>query len=60
MNEPKKPKANQFAMTHEEIASEIGLTRATVSIIEARAYEKVKRALKRKGIKIEDVLVDSK
>lgn len=60
MNESKKPKANFFAMTHEEIAKEIGMTRFTVRIIEARAYEKFKRALNRKGIKIEDVLVDYK
>ena len=60
MSEPKKPKANSFAMTHEEIAKAIGITRLTVSIIEARAYEKVKKALDRKGIKIEDVLVDYK
>lgn len=42
----KKVKAPQTELTHEEIAKELGLTRAAVSLIEKNALAKIKRALR--------------
>lgn len=42
----KKVKAPQTDLTHEEIAKELGLTRAAVSLIEKNALAKIRRALR--------------
>jgi transcriptional regulator len=42
----KKPKGPQADLTHQEIADELGLTRAAVSLIEKNALAKIKRALR--------------
>jgi DNA-directed RNA polymerase specialized sigma24 family protein len=49
-----------FAMTQQEIADAMGMSRPMVGSIESRAYEKFKKALAQKGYKIEDVLVDAR
>ncbi len=53
-----KNEYSYFAMTHQEIADVLGMSRPMVGSIEVRAYEKFKKALLEKGYKIEDVLVD--
>lgn len=42
----KKIKGPQTELTHEEIAKELGLTRAAVSLIEKNALAKIRRALR--------------
>ena len=42
----KKIKAPQTELTHAEIAKELGLTRAAVSMIEKSALAKIRRALR--------------
>ena len=42
----KKVKAPQTELTHEEIAKELGITRAAVSLIEKNALAKIRRALR--------------
>ena len=42
----KKIKGPQTDLTHEEIAKELGLTRAAVSLIEKNALAKIRRALR--------------
>jgi transcriptional regulator len=42
----KKVKGPQTDMTHDEIAKELGVTRAAVSLVEKNALNKLKRALK--------------
>ena len=42
----KKVKGPQTELTHEEIAKELGVTRAAVSLIEKNALAKIKRALR--------------
>ena len=42
----KKVKGPQTDMTHEEIAKELGVTRAAVSLLEKNALNKLKRALR--------------
>jgi len=42
----KKPKGPQAELTHDEIAKELGITRAAVSMIEKSALAKIKRALR--------------
>lgn len=42
----KKVKAPQTELTHEEIAKELGLTRAAVSMLEKNALAKIRRALR--------------
>lgn len=44
-----------YAMTHDEIAAELGMTRQNVALIEARALRKLRFALARAGIRREDV-----
>ena len=43
-------------MTQKEIAEALGICRVAVYQIEVRAFEKIKRALKRRKINIEDLL----
>jgi transcriptional regulator len=45
-DDAKKIKAPQTELTHDEIAKELGITRTAVSLIEKKALEKVKRALR--------------
>ena len=42
----KKIKGPQTDMTHDEIAKELGVTRAAVSLIEKNALAKIRRALR--------------
>ena len=42
----KKPKGPQADLTHEEIAKELGVSRAAVSLIEKNALAKIRRALR--------------
>lgn len=42
----KKVKGPQTDLTHDEIAKELGVTRAAVSLVEKKALEKLKKALK--------------
>ncbi len=42
----KKPKGPQVELTHDEIAKELGITRAAVSMIEKSALAKIKRSLR--------------
>lgn len=42
----KKIKGPQTDLTHEEIAKEMGVTRAAVSLLEKNALEKLKKALR--------------
>lgn len=42
----KKIKGPQTDLTHEEIAKELGITRAAVSLIEKNALAKIRRALR--------------
>jgi len=44
----------QPLMTHEEIAKELGISRAAVSDMEKNALRKIKKALMKKGIKLDD------
>lgn len=45
-----------FAMSQQEIAEVMGMSRPMLGSIERRAYEKFKKALEEKGYKIEDLL----
>ena len=42
----KKPKAPQAELSHDEIAKEMGESRAYVSLLEKNALAKIRRALK--------------
>jgi len=42
-------------MSQDEVAAELGLTRQAVSAIEARALRKMRKALRRVGITVQDV-----
>ncbi len=42
--------------TYEEIAQELGITRSAVRKIEQRALRKVRKALKEKGIELDDLI----
>lgn len=42
----KKVKGPQTELTHDEIAKELGITRAAVSLIEKNALAKIRRALR--------------
>jgi predicted transcriptional regulator len=44
--------------TYEEIAEELGITRSAVRKIEQRAMRKVRKALKRKGMTLDDLIPD--
>jgi transcriptional regulator len=46
--------AEQPLMTHEEIAKELGVSRAYVSDMEKSALRKIKKALIKRGIKLND------
>ena len=54
-----KLETDYFAMSQQEIADIMGMSRPALVSIERRAYEKFKKELEKRGYKIEDVLVDS-
>jgi DNA-directed RNA polymerase specialized sigma24 family protein len=45
-----------FAMTQQEIADIMGMSRPALGCIERRAYEKFRKELEKRGYKIEDLL----
>jgi DNA-binding XRE family transcriptional regulator len=49
-----KEMRRQAAMTHEEIANELGVSRAAILDIEKKALKKVRIALFKRGIKVDD------
>ena len=49
---------HDFAMTQQEVADAFGTSRANLGCIEARAREKFKKALEKRGIDIKDLLQD--
>jgi DNA-binding XRE family transcriptional regulator len=49
-----KEMRRQASMTHEEIANKLGVSRATILDIEKRALKKVREALFKRGIKMDD------
>jgi biotin operon repressor len=55
-----KQENNYFAMSQQEVADVLGMSRPMLGCIERRAYEKFRKALEQKGYKIEDVLVDAR
>lgn len=46
----------QTFATYEEIAEELGMTRSGVRKIEQRALRKLKRALDKRGMSLDDIL----
>ena len=50
MNQSKE----QFDMTQQEIADELGMNRSTINYYEKQALEKLKKALEKRGIKASD------
>ena len=55
-----KQEYSYFAMTQQEVADILGMSRPMLGAVERRAYEKFRKALEQKGYKIEDVLVDAR
>jgi len=55
MEKEKRPRFQQV-MTHDQVAEVLFLNPKTIQIIERKALEKVRRALKRNGYKVEDFL----
>ena len=49
-----------FDMTHQEIADELKIERAGISMIEKRAMKKFKALLKEKGLTFEDLIEEKK
>jgi DNA-directed RNA polymerase specialized sigma subunit len=45
-----------YRMTHAEIAQVIGVSRGMVNHIEKQAMAKIKKALEKRGLKLEDIL----
>jgi transcriptional regulator len=62
MNEviPEAEDQSLFDMTHQEIADELKIERAGISMIEKRAMKKVKALLKEKGLTFEDLVEEKK
>lgn len=52
MNQPQE----NFDMTQQEIADELGMNRSTVKYYEKQALEKLKKALEKNGFKVSDFL----
>ena len=46
-------------MTQDEIADQLGMTRQSVQYILEKAYAKMRAEIKRRGIKPDDLLLDS-
>lgn len=53
-NPPKRDRASQPAMSHQEMADELGVSRAAISDVEKRALRKLKKALEKRGFTMED------
>jgi len=62
MNEviPEAEDQSLFDMTHQEIADELNVERAGISMIEKRAMKKFKALLKEKGLTFEDLIEEKK
>lgn len=52
--DPRKSRASQPAMSHQEMADELGVSRAAVSDMEKRALRKLKKELEKRGLTMED------
>lgn len=51
---PRQSRASQPAMSHQEMADELGVSRAAISDVEKRALSKLKKELEKRGFTIED------
>jgi DNA-directed RNA polymerase specialized sigma24 family protein len=51
---PRKDRVTQADMSHQEIADELGISRAAVSDMEARLLRKIKKALEKRGLTLDD------
>lgn len=51
-----KKREGEFCATLQEVATELGLTRERVRQIETRGLEKLKKALLKKNLKLDDIL----
>lgn len=45
-----------YAMTQQEVADVLGMTRGNVGAIELKAKQKLKRELEKRGFKVEDFI----
>jgi DNA-directed RNA polymerase specialized sigma subunit len=54
--QPNSKMTNDREMTQQEIADALGISRIAVYQIEMRAFEKLRKALKRKNIKPTDLI----
>ena len=54
--QPDSKMTNDREMTQQEIADALGISRIAVYQIEMRAFEKLRKALKRKNIKPTDLI----
>jgi len=52
--DPRKDRASQPAMSHQEMADELGVSRAAVSDMEKRALRKLKKELEKRGLTLDD------
>ena len=50
------PNPDYYRMSHAEIAKIFGVSRGTIQRIERSAIEKIRDALEKRGIKVEDFL----
>ena len=57
---PEAEDQSLFDMTHQEIADELNVERAGISMIEKRAMKKFKALLKEKGLTFEDLIEEKK
>lgn len=51
---PRKTRAEQPEMSHQEMAEELGVSRAAVSDMEKRALRKLKNELEKRGLTLDD------
>jgi len=47
---------DQYDMTQQEVAEVLGMSRAHVGSIETRAKQKIKAALEKRGLKLNDLI----